>query len=589
MLFLRSFLIASLVPLLALGFCVVRLAQEAGVGPVAALTLPLERLAAGGLIEAARIGETQARLTLVILLSAALLMASLAGFAVAFLVSAAVGKNRVAMVAVMPAFAFLMLIVTTLFVIGDVGVLLGVVGASMTGADAAVTSNGASFYTVLLLAVGVLTVLGLIGALVRMFHIPAMGVMGVRAQSTDHPKILAFVEDVARRVDARAPQHVVLGMDLNFFATNAPIRPLGEGRLKGETLYLSLPCLRLLSEGELRAVVGHELGHFSGKDTAYSMAFAPAFHGLGEAVNAVRKPLWRIPNLLGLLASERLSYVAFLFHRNHGAASREREFAADQKGAEASNPSDLAAALIKMFILAQIWALQAQVNIGRLQRGRMMRNLSLSFAERVRYDAETLRLPELVKDALLYETAHPTDQHPRTSERIRALNVPVATVADGRAIGERLYPATPASTLLDDMRFAEEQLTRLVQRMWVGLGARPKDDSHDGVNALNNIFCQLFAHMVLADKIVDPSEIEVAEAEASTLVPDFDFDGFREFCRGDEPLVELDHLLEMAAEILTDSGKEQLITLLDHIAKADRRVVSEESAVLAKAREILRA
>jgi hypothetical protein len=317
------------------------------------------------------------------------------------------------------------------------------------------------------------------------------------------------------------------------------------------------------------------------------MAFAPAFHGLGEAVSAVRKPLWRIPNLLGLLASERLSYVAFLFQRNHGAASREREFAADQKGAEASNPSDLAAALIKMFILAQVWALQAQVNIARLQRGRMMRNLSLSFAERVRYDAETLRLPELVKDALLYETAHPTDQHPRTSERIRALNVPVATVADGRAIGERLYPATPVSTLLDDMRFAEEQLTRLVQRMWVGLGARPKDDSHDGVNALNNIFCQLFAHMVLADKIVDPSEIEVAEAEASTLVPDFDFDGFREFCRGDEPLVDLDHLLEMAGEILTDSGKRQLITLLDHIALADKKVVSEESAVLAKAREIL--
>lgn len=587
MLFVRNFLIASLVPLLAMAFCTWRLWQETQLGPMALLTLPSDRFAAGGLVDAARAGDTVARLALVTLGARAVLIASLISFALAFLVSTVVGKNRVAMVAFLPAFSFLMLLATTAFVIADVLILLGVVWASMSGANASVTSNGASFYTVLLLIVGALTVLGLIGALVRMFHVPAMGVLGLRAQSTDHPKVLAFVEDVAARIDARAPKHVVLGMDLNFFATNAPLRPLGEGRLKGETLYLSLPCLRLLSEGELRAVVGHELGHFSGKDTAYSMAFAPAFHGLGEAVNAVRKPLWRIPNLLGWLAAERLSYVAFLFHRNHGAASREREFAADQKGAEASNPADLAAALIKMFILAQVWALQAQINIARLQRGRVMRNLSLSFAERVRYDAETLRLPELVKDALLYETAHPTDQHPRTSDRIRALNVPVATVADGKAIGQRLYPAAPASAVLDDMRFAEEQLTRLVQRIWVGMGARPRDDSHEGVNALNNIFCQLFAHMVLADKVVHPSEIDVAEGQASTLVPDFDSDGFREFCRGDEALVDLDHLLEMAGEILTDSGKQQLITLLDNIAKADKKVVLEESAVLAKAREIL--
>jgi Zn-dependent protease with chaperone function len=584
----RNFLVATLVPLLTIAFCLFRLWQESGGALSPALVAdPFVRFASGGLIDQARDGDTIARFSLVLVAAAGLVAASLAVFVTSFLVSAAVGKNRVAMVAVLPAFSLLVLLATTAFVIADVLLLLGIVWSSASGDHPAVTANGVSFWTVVLGIVGVLTVLGLVGALVRMFHIPAMGVIGLRAQPPDHPKLLALVDDIAKKVDARPPRHVVLGLDVNFFATNAPVHPLGEARLKGETLYLSLPCLRLLSEGELRAVIGHELGHFSGNDTRYSLAFAPAFRGLGEATLEVRKPLWRLPNLLGMLAAERLAYVAFLFHRNHGLASKERELLADQKGASASSATDLASALIKTFIFVQVWALQHHINLDRLRRGRVMRNLCISFAERVRYDAQALRLTELVKDSLQYRTSHPTDQHPSTAERIRALHVPIASVADAAAVGERLYPAAPASAALDDMRFTEEQLTRTMQQIMVGMGVRPADDRHESVNALNNVFCQLFAHMVLADHKLDDREIAVAEAEAETLVPDFDSEGFREFCRDENALADLDHLLEISGRVLTDSGKQQLITLLDHIAKADKKVVSEESAVLAKARRIL--
>lgn len=584
--FLKNFGLATFVPLAALVLLYVRLGHLTGWGLTdGLLSFPFARIAAGGAIEAARAGSLEARLSILIALATALVLLSLAGFLLAALVSAAVGKNRVAMVAVFPVFSFLMLLLTAAFVVGDVILGLGALWTLLSPAD----RDGAAIWTAAVLAVGALTLLGLASALLRMFHPEPMHVLGVKAHEPDHARLLAFVEDVAGRIGAEPPKHVVLGMDLSFFATNAPVRPLGESRLKGETLYLSLPCLRLLSESELRAVVGHELGHFTGKDTRYSMLFAPAFRGLEDAAAAVRKPIWGLPNLLGLLAAERLDWLAWLFHRNAAAVSREREFAADQKGAEASSPADLAAALIKMFILAQVWALQGQINLQRLQRGRVMRNLSLSFAERVKFDVETLRMSELVKDALLHETAHPTDQHPRTSERIRALNVPVATVADGRAIGQRLYPASPVSADLDDMRFAEEQLTQHVQRLWVALGARPKDDSADDVNRLNNLFGQLLAHMVLADHRSDDREIAVAEAEAGELVPDFDADGFREFCRDEHALAPLDGLLEVADGLLTDAGKAELLKLLEHIAQADRTVVSEESAVIARARAMLHA
>jgi Zn-dependent protease with chaperone function len=580
---LKNFLIATLVPLAALVFLYVRLAQSTGLGPgLPLLAYPFERVVAG-----TPGGELQQ--SSLVIAALGLIMLSLLAFLVAWVVSALVGKNRVAMVAVFPAFSFLTLLTAGFFVLADVALALAVAASEHASAAALLDDNSLAFLTTALILVGILTLLGLAGALLRMFHVPPMHVLGMKAHAPDHAKLLAFVDDVAMRVDAARPKHVVLGMDLGFFATNAPVRPLGEHRLKGETLYLSLPCLRLLSPGELRAVIGHELGHFAGKDTRFSMAFAPAFRGLEGAAEAVRKPIFRLPNLLGLLAAERLDYLAFLFQRNFAALSRDREFAADQKGAEAASADDLASALIKMFILTQVWGLQTQINVQRLQRGRVMRNLSISFAERVRFDVETLRMSELVKDALLNESAHPTDQHPRTSERIRALNVPVARVADSRAIAERLFPAETAGAVLDDMSFTEEQLTQHVQQIWAALGARPSDDSAEDVNKLNNLFGQLLAHMVLADHRSDDREIAVAEAEAVELVPDFDYDGFREFCRDEQALAPLEGLLEVAATILTDSGKAELMKLLEHIAAADKSVVREESAVLDKAREILMA
>ena len=45
--------------------------------------------------------------------------------------------------------------------------------------------------------------------------------------------------------------------------------------------------------------------------------------------------------------------------------------------------------------------------------------------------------------------------------------------------------------------------------------------------------------MVLADHKTDDREIAVAESEAQELVPDFDSDGFREFCRDEAALAQV--------------------------------------------------
>lgn len=586
--FLRNFFFASLAPLLVVAACAFRLWQETGALPPALLTAPFERLANGGLVEAARSGETAARLSLVFVLGLALLAASLLAFAIAWLVAVVTGKNRIAMAVVFPVFSPLTLLATTAFVVGDVLLLLGLVWAHMSGVAPLVSAPGGWLWAAVLAGIGVMTVVGLIGALIGMFNIRPMPILGLKAHEPDHAKLLGFVEEVARRVDARPPKHVVVAMDLNFFATNAPVFLIaGQDRLKGETLCISLPCLHLLSEGELRAVIGHELGHFSGKDTQYSMAFGPALHGLVEATNAARRPLWKLPNLLGMAAAERLTYLAFLFHRNAAALSRDREFAADQKGAIASTPHDLAAALIKMFVFSVVWAHQGRINAARLLRGRTIRNIALTFADRVKYDIQSLQVSDLVKDALVSDIAHPHDHHPRNSERIRALQVPQTSVATVDALQQRLYPQVPASHILDDMRIMEEQLSIHLQRLWSMMGVRPPDDRFREENKIHVWLAQMLAHMVLADHDKDDREIEVAEAHAVRLVEDFDVDGFREFCRDEHALLPLEPLLEFANRLLTDDGKRELLAQLVLVAKADGKVVPEENEVFAKVKKAL--
>jgi Zn-dependent protease with chaperone function len=584
--FLRTFLIATAVPILVATFLYVRLWQVMDLGVAEGLlSRPFDRWFGGGLIEAAFAGDNAAKIMLLIVAAAAVMAASLIAFVLSTLIALAVGKNRVAMVAVFPLYSLVSLLLATAFVIADVALLVGVVWAHAFGDAPLFSLSSPSIWSAIILVVGVLTVLGLVTALFRMFHTSPIEVLAIKAHDTDHPKVIAFIEDVARTVGAKPPKHVVLGLSLNFFATHAPVRSLDEPRLRGETLHLSLPSLRLLSTAELRAIIGHELGHFSGNDTRYSMGFAPAFRGLEEAVHASRKPILRLPNLLGWLASMRLEHVAYLFSRNVAAASRDREFAADEKGASAASAVDLASALVKMFIFSYVWEAQAQWNISRLFKGRVMRNLSMSFAERIRYDVSPTMMAELVQDSLLYQQAHPTDFHPPTKDRIRAMQVPQRAVSDPKAISARLVPVPPVGDALDDMRSAEEQLTRFAQRAWIARGARPKDDSNDHLNAINNIFANLLAHMVLADHKSDDREIAVVEEEAAALVPEFDYDRFRECCRDESALAPLDSLLEFASEILTDSGKEELVRLLEHIAQADGTQVSEESAIIAQARE----
>lgn len=130
----------------------------------------------------------------------------------------------------------------------------------------------------LIAAIGIGAVLGAIGLISASTSLGQRlqtQVIGRRLRQQDAPKLYAFVRSLAEKLRARPPEHIILGLDPNFFVTSADVSLIGGGEtLRGESLFVSAPLSRLLSQQEFAAVIGHELGHFRGGDTEYSMKFA---------------------------------------------------------------------------------------------------------------------------------------------------------------------------------------------------------------------------------------------------------------------------------------------------------------------------
>ncbi|MFF7383301.1 M48 family metalloprotease [Streptomyces griseoluteus] len=90
----------------------------------------------------------------------------------------------------------------------------------------------------------------------------------VEVGEADEPRLWALVREVADASGTRAPARVLLTPEVNA-SVREDAGPLGL-RAGPRTLTLGVPLLTGLSEAELRAVLGHEFGHFTGGDTRLS-------------------------------------------------------------------------------------------------------------------------------------------------------------------------------------------------------------------------------------------------------------------------------------------------------------------------------
>lgn len=236
--------------------------------------------------------------------------------------------------------------------------------------------------------------------------------------------IQRFVASVAERIGARPPRNVIVGLAPTFYAVAADVRvPAVDGSLKGETLYLSLPLLRVLRPVEAATVVGHELAHFQGDDTTYSLRFAPVYQGIVSSLGAVQHQEGGIvQRIVRVPAVTLLRFLLGVFAVNERRISRDREYEADRIGALAATPRDLAAALVKIGVAVPMWPSARRTALETASaEGGGYDPIGAFTGSLLALDGDASR--RKADEAVRGTIGHPTDSHPPTSERLRALGV----------------------------------------------------------------------------------------------------------------------------------------------------------------------
>jgi len=236
----------------------------------------------------------------------------------------------------------------------------------------------------------------------------------------DAPGLWHWVDGVADRLGALRPDQIVVGLTRGFFVTSGPklLAPGGE-RFEGRTLYLPLPYLPLLRRDEAEAIIGHELGHFTGGDTEYSLRFVPIYAGVNRSLAAMALAGRGPDGSDGFITRPAVELGRFVMDRFDRAVmhwSRLREFAADEAGARITSPEAQARALLRVDAVDDRIAETL---------GAAFRDPQTAPAELIAATLDRARAEGLADPSGLDETPqpHPTDTHPPRHQRLSALGV----------------------------------------------------------------------------------------------------------------------------------------------------------------------
>jgi Zn-dependent protease with chaperone function len=303
-------------------------------------------------------------------------------------------------------------------------------------------------------------------------------VIGVSLSRAEAPELWSRVEQIAERLGALRPQSIVVGLDPNFFVSEADVICLS-GTLSGRTLYCSLPLCRILSSSEVSAVIGHELGHFKGLDTKFSESFYPIYRGTASAIGALHETGGEGSASIALLpAIAILSYFFECFSVAESGISRDRELAADQAGASFTDSTTMASALVKVHAFSGLWDGLQSAAAGALKEGEAFVNASKTYADAVASSAKPDALTGITDSRL----THPTDSHPPLGVRLGSLRVTLDQVS---VASLAVSPADPAIDLIPEFERREEEISGtyqaiLAQRLGIDLKAFGKDSEESG-------------------------------------------------------------------------------------------------------------
>jgi Zn-dependent protease with chaperone function len=236
-------------------------------------------------------------------------------------------------------------------------------------------------------------------------------VPGLKVTANEQPELFALVEAEAKAAGEPMPQDVYLTLE-----ANAAVRQTSRGR---RALIVGVPLLHILSERELRGVVAHEFGHYSGGDTR-----------LGPWIYRTRETIGRTIHQLSDddgddSWSQRIVRKPFIWYglgflRITAKIKRSQEFAADRRAVASAGRNAYAHGLERVHAYGP--AFDAYWNdevVPLLQRGHRP-PISEGFNRFIAHQNVT-RAADHHLEQLRDEQTDPYDSHPSLPERLSAI------------------------------------------------------------------------------------------------------------------------------------------------------------------------
>jgi Zn-dependent protease with chaperone function/Flp pilus assembly protein TadD len=303
-----------------------------------------------------------------------------------------------------------------------------------------------------LVAIIVIVGLGMTWAVFKsLFSRPASGAFGLPKSADELPRLHQVVRDVAQRIDTEPVDEIYLAPGSAIGVHQEGRGPFGMFGVKSRVLTLGVSTMRYLTVGELQAILAHEYGHFSHKDTFYSrfiyqvhLSIEQALNGMGAAGGVLNY-------------ANPFYWFLFLYYKCYSLLSagfyRSREFLADRMACCLYGSDVFATALSKVCTDGTLFEMTMYENINQLlEKQQSFINMYDAFKS-FRDEQMSRTEREELYQKLLNEEGSLFASHPTFGERMEAVaSLPRAAQIDGRSARE----------LFEDPEAVEKELTQFL-------------------------------------------------------------------------------------------------------------------------------
>lgn len=305
----------------------------------------------------------------------------------------------------------------------------------------------------------------LIGVLVGMYRIvfPASSEpLGIEIKKSEHQKLWELVREVSTYLNTREVDKIILkpqpGVGVYLKGNN-----ISAMRGKGfRILEIGLPSVDGITVGQFKAILAHEYGHFSNKDTQWAAYTYAMGQGLTKALASVPGPSRHKESEAtgiyeGIVSLNPAWWILYLYTKLYfsvtGGFSRVQEVRADLRAIELTGGAEFSEGLKKISINDHLFSsvVRGDLIFDLLKKDKVISNFS-KFLRLAESSMSAQERTQIEKEALEDEEESSWDTHPPVKTRLQYASR-FKTIIKGSE--------KPVSSLFDDWDEINEKAAQL--------------------------------------------------------------------------------------------------------------------------------